>query len=132
MPTYNLLEYGKNYLKTSGALWNYYRDELTDEINANNGPNNNVINPKSFKYKTCITVSSYNAPRRITDEDSNLANNPNYEANKRGTREVKIAVSLKHLDNFWKSLNIPLVNCKVSLALSWSAICVITSMTKEY
>ena len=31
MPMYNLLEYSKNYLKTSGSLWNYYRDELTDE-----------------------------------------------------------------------------------------------------
>ena len=30
MPMYNLLEYSKNYLKTSGSLWNYYRDELTD------------------------------------------------------------------------------------------------------
>ena len=31
MPTYNLLDYCKNYSKTSGSLWNYYRDELTDE-----------------------------------------------------------------------------------------------------
>ena len=27
MPMYNLIEYSKNYLKTSGSLWNYYRDE---------------------------------------------------------------------------------------------------------
>ena len=46
---YNLLEYSKNYLKTSGSLWNYYRDELTDEANGNNGPNKNVNNSKSFK-----------------------------------------------------------------------------------
>ena len=31
MPLYNLLEYRKNYSKTSGSLWNHYRDELTDE-----------------------------------------------------------------------------------------------------
>ena len=54
--------------------------------------------------------------------------NPNYDQNKRGTKEGKIAVPLKHLDNFWKSLNIPLVNCEVSLALGWSETCVITSM----
>ena len=35
---YNLLQYSKNYSKTSGPLWNYYRDELTDEANDNNGP----------------------------------------------------------------------------------------------
>ena len=44
---YNLLEYSKNYSKTSGSLWIYYRDELTDETNDDNGPNKNVINSKS-------------------------------------------------------------------------------------
>ena len=39
MSMYNLLEYSKNYSKTSASLWNYYRDELTDETNDNNGPN---------------------------------------------------------------------------------------------
>ena len=74
-----------------------------------------VINSK---YKTSITGSTYNIPRRITDDDCNPVNNPNYDQNKRGTREVEIAVPLKHLGNFWSSLNILLVNCKVSLALS--------------
>ena len=63
MPTYNLLEYSKNYSKTSASLWNYYRDELTDETNDNNGTNKTVINSKSFKYKTSITGSTYNVPR---------------------------------------------------------------------
>ena len=39
MPMYNLLEYSKTYSKTSGSLWNYYSDELTDKTNDNNGPN---------------------------------------------------------------------------------------------
>ena len=43
IPMYNLLEYSKNYSKTSGSLWNYYRDELTGETNDDNDPNNNVI-----------------------------------------------------------------------------------------
>ena len=59
MPMYNLLEYGKNYLKTSASLWNYYRDELTDKTNDNNNPNKNVLNSNSFKYKTSITRSTY-------------------------------------------------------------------------
>ena len=45
---YNLLEYSKNNLKTSGSLWNNYRDELTDETNDDNGPNENVINSNSL------------------------------------------------------------------------------------
>ena len=112
-------------------MWNYYGDELTDETNDNNGLNINVINSKSFKYKTSITGSTYTFPRRMTGTDGNPVNNPNYDRNKRGTKEVEIAVPLKHLGNFWNSLNIPLINCEVSLALSWSETCVITSMEKR-
>ena len=100
MPMYNLLEYSKNYSKTSGSLWNYYRDELTDETNDNNGLNKNVINLKSFKYKTSITGSTYNV----------AATAEGYDANKEGTKKVEIAVSLKYLSNFWRTLDIPLIN----------------------
>ena len=47
---YNLLECSKNYSKTSGSLWNYYRDELTYQESDANGSNKNVINSKSFEY----------------------------------------------------------------------------------
>ena len=100
MPMYNLLEYSNNYSKTSDSLWNYYRDELTDDTIDNNGPNKNVIKSKSFKYKTSTTGSTCNVPRRITGADGNPVNNPNYDRNKRGTKEFKIAVPLKHLGNF--------------------------------
>ena len=131
MPMYNLLEYSKNYSKTSGSLWNYYRDELADETNDNNNPNKNVINSKSFKYKTNITGNTYDVARRITGADGNPANNPDYVPNKRGTKEAETAVPLKYLDNFWNSLNIPLVNREVALAVSWSATCVITNTEKR-
>ena len=121
MPMYNLLEYSKNYSKKSGSLCNYNRDELTDETNDDNGPNKNVINSKSFKYKTSITGRTYNVAVTATD----------YDANKEGTKEVEIAVPLKHLSNFWKMLDIPLINYEVSLALSWSENFVITSLEKD-
>ena len=44
---YNLIEYSKNYRKTTGILWNYYRDELTDDRNNNSFPNKDVINSDS-------------------------------------------------------------------------------------
>ena len=44
MPMYNLIEYSKNYRKTTGSLWNYYRDELSYDTNDNNNLNKNVIN----------------------------------------------------------------------------------------
>ena len=51
MPMYNLLEHSKNYRKTIGSLYNYYRDELNDDANLNNFANNNVISSNSFQYK---------------------------------------------------------------------------------
>ena len=131
MLMYNLLEYSKNYSKTSISLWNYYRDELTDETNDYNGPNKNVINSKAVKYKINITGSTYNAPRRITGADDNPVNNPNYDQNKEDPKNVETAVLLKHLGNFWNSLNRSLINCEVSLNLSWPANCITTSLEKR-
>ena len=118
---YNLLEYNKNHSNTSGSLRNYYRGELTDEKNDDNGPNKNIIISKSFKYKTSITGSTYNVAASAGD----------YDANKEGTKKIEIAVPLKQLRNFWKTLDIPLINCEASLSLSWSANCVITSLEKR-
>ena len=50
----------------------------------------------------------------------------NTEAN--GTKNsVKIAVPLKHLSNLWRSLEMPLINCKVELSLRWIEKCVLTT-----
>ena len=105
--------------------------ELSDEANNNKNPKKNVINSKSFKYKTSIIGNAYNVARRITDADGNPPNNPDYVTNKSSTKEVEIAVPLKYLGNFWDTLDIPLINYKVSLALTWSGNCVITSMEKR-
>ena len=51
MPMHNLLEHSKNYRKTVGSLYNYYRDELNDDANLNNFANNNVVSSNSFQYK---------------------------------------------------------------------------------
>ena len=58
MPMYNLLEYSKNYRKTIGSLYNYYRDELNDDANLNNFANNNVVSSNSFQYKNKIIGNS--------------------------------------------------------------------------
>ena len=71
MAMYNLIEYSKTYKNTTGTLWNYYRDELTDGRNHNNAPNENVITSKSFKYKTSVTRSTYNVDARITNAEGN-------------------------------------------------------------
>ena len=45
MPMYNLIEYSNNYSKTSGSLWQHYKDDLND----------NIADSKSFKFKVKIT-----------------------------------------------------------------------------
>ena len=102
MPMYNLIEYSDNYSDTSGSLWQFKRDEIinnADVTNDNNAP--------SFKYKANLI--------------GNTENN--------GTKnEVKIAVPLKYLSNFWRSLEIPLINCRAELSLAWNENCILTSL----
>ena len=71
-------------------------------------PNNNLANSKSFKSKIKITG------RTAAD----------------GTeKDVEIMVPLMYLSNFWRTLEMPLINCEISLILTWSSICVITNST---
>ena len=121
MPMYNLLEYSKNYRKTIGSLYNYYRDELTNDGNNNNFDNRNVVNSEAFKYKNKITGNTYNVD----------AGAQGYDVNKNGTQEVELAIPLKYLGNFWRALNIPLISCEVSLELKWDKNCVITSLEQR-
>ena len=102
-------------------MWNYYKDE----------PNNNPFNPRvgnnpptsnynadpiksseSFKYKNNITGKTSNA---------NQENSENTEQGNTKTKtNLKIVFPLKHLSNFWRVLDIPLINREISLALTWS------------
>ena len=117
MPMYNLLEYSKNYRKTIGSFYNYYRDELGG--NANN--NDNTVNSNNFRYKNKITGNTYNVE----------AGAECYIANKNGTQKIELAIALKYLGNFWRALNIPLISCKISLELKWNKDCIITSLERR-
>ena len=66
MPMYNLLEYSKNYRKTIGSLYNYYRDELNnDDADNNNFANNNVVSSNTFNYKNKTIGNTYNVDSTI-------------------------------------------------------------------
>ena len=129
MPMYNLLEYSKNYRKTIGSLYNYYKDELNDDADLNNNGNNNVVSSNSFQYKNKTIENTYDTNSTIPNPagGARIAN-PNYDANRSGKSDVELAISLKYLDNFWRALNIPLISCEVSLELKWNKNCVITSL----
>ena len=99
MPMHNLIEYSDNYSDTSSSLWEIDKiDNNANVTNDNNAP--------SFKYKASI----------IGNTKSN------------GTKNgVKIAAPLKYLSNFGRSLEVPLINCKIKLSLNWIKNCVLTS-----
>ena len=112
MPMYNLLEYSKNYRKTTGSLWNYYRDEPSRIIGANN-ITHSILNSEFFYYKANFMENG------VTHD--NLTKN-----------YVKVVVLLIHLSNFWRHLDIPLINCEVELILTWFKNCVlIDKSTRE-
>ena len=128
---YNLLEYSKNYRKTIGSLYNYYRDELRDDNDNDNFGNIKVVNSEAFKYKNKIIENTYNVDSIRVAAAGGREPNPDYRANLSGTSNVILAIPLKHLGNFWRALNIPLISCEVSLELKWHKNCVITSIQRE-
>ena len=75
--------------------------------------------------------NTYNVDEKITDDDGNEVDNPKYDANKVGKIETGVFIPLKHLSNFWRSLNIPLINCEAELILSWLKKCVLADMTTK-
>ena len=97
---YNLLEHCKKYRKTTGSLWNYYRDQPSNPLS---------LNSESLKYNTSIVGK---APQ---DNDS-LTN-------------VKVVIPLKHLSNFLEGFKYTLINYEVKLVLTSSKNCVLADMT---
>ena len=83
MPMYNLIEYSDNYADTTVSLWRFRRDEIINNANVTNDNN-----AHSFKYKSSIIGNANDNGRKSN---------------------VKIAVPLRHLRNFWKSLEMPLI-----------------------
>ena len=93
MPIYNVIEYSDNYSDISGRLWGFKRDEIDNNANVTNNDNAPL-----FKYK------------------ASLIGNARKRWNKKWS---KIAVPLKYLSNFWRSLEMPLINCKIELSFKW-------------
>ena len=101
MSMYNLIEYSDNYSDTWGSLWQFKRDKIEGNNDLTVDANHIPNNSSSYKYKSSL----------ITNRNG-----------------VKIAVPLKYLSNFWRSLEIQLINCKVEFSLTWNENCILTSL----
>ena len=107
MPMYNLIEYSDNYQDSSATLYQYKRDELPeDDAVADLAADNS----DSLRYKIKLLGN-------VTEVAGDAA----------GVRrlDVKVVVPLKSLSNFFRSLEMPLINCKIKLNLTWKKECVI-------
>ena len=105
MPMYNLLEYSYNYKDTSGSLYQFKRDE-SPMNNARNLINISLNNSSSFKYKSNILG------KRVNVNNNGVL------------RDAKIVVPLKYVSNSFRSLEMPLINCKIHSELNWIKDCV--------
>ena len=103
IPMYNLIEYSDNYAKTTGSLWQYCKDIPARDAN-------NIIE----EFTGGNTTDSFNFKAKITGQTGN-----------NGTKDVEIMVPLKYLSNFWRTLEVPLINCQVNLILTWSSTCIL-------
>ena len=105
MPMYNLTEYSDNYSDTPGTLWQFKRDKLLA-----NKADLTMINFQSFKYIAALVVKTVNR----NDGQSSV-------------KDAKIVVPLNYLSNFCRSLEMPVINCKVYLELNWIENCSLSS-----
>ena len=103
MHMYNLIEYSDDYSDTSGSLWQFKKDEV---------PNNNadltIDNSESFRCKAALVGKTKDAASGTNSS----------------VKDAKIVV---HLSNYWRSLEMPLTNCKVYLELNWIEDCILSS-----
>ena len=105
MPMYNLIEYSDNCSKTSESLWQYCKDiHAVDDDNA-------IV---KFTYNSL--TDSFNFKAKMTAQTGDYR-----------TKNVETMVSVKYLSNFWRALEMPLINCKVNLILTRSKRCIIVS-----
>ena len=108
MPMYNLLECSQDYSMTSGSLWNYFREEIDDV-------DDNAWGGKTFKYKTKIVGKTpKRPPRSVNEGDANWSPQPAVP-----NLNVEFTTPLKYPSNYWRSLDLPLINCKTELDLSY-------------
>ena len=106
VPMYNLIEYSGNYSKTSRILWQYCRDvstvnddcAITDFTEAN------------------ATTDSFSLEGKITGQTGN-----------NGTKNIETMIPLKYLSNFWRTLEMSLIDCEDTLDLNWSENCFIVA-----
>ena len=116
MPMYNLLEYGNNYSMTLTSLWNCYRDKVNYSANETDDNDHKINNNKT------TTNKFFESKTKIIGSTSNSNN----------VLDAEVTAPLKYLSNFWKSSDLPLIDCEIKLDLRWTKNCVISEISKTF
>ena len=120
MPMYDMLEYSQKLFHDIRSLWNYYRDEI-DNVN------DNALDSKEFKYQTKIVGKN----QKDEKDQNDCYKNPDGTHSRWSPQppvpalNAEVTIPFKYLSTFWRFLDLPLINCKIELDLSWTKNCVL-------
>ena len=125
MNLYNMLEYSDKYTDTTGSLYQYKRPEPRDA-------NGNVVNLattlSSFKYQSGLVQKQLTTP----NSENVLANTgPNFANAHRIWKNIKIVVPLKYISNFFRNLELSLINTKLYMELNWTKYSVLCNQNQN-
>ena len=114
MNLYNLLEYSDKYADTTGSLYQYQRPEPRD---ANSNVGNLGTALSSLKYQSGLVQKQLTTPN---SENVPANTDPNFANIHRIWKNIRIVVPLKHISNFCRNLELPLINTKLCMELNWT------------
>ena len=115
MELYNMLEYSDNYADTTASLYQYQRPKPRD--------NNGVLNDLTAAYSSSFKYQSGLVQKQLTGNNSapvNAGADPNFNVDHRLWKNIKIVVPLKYVSNFFRSLELPLINTKLYMEVNWT------------
>ena len=121
----NMQEYSYNYTDTTGSLYQYKRSEPRDA-------NGNVVNLattlSSFKYQSGIVQEQLTTPN-LENVPANI--DPNFANAHKIWKNIKIVAPLKYISNFFRNLELPLINTKLYMELNWTKYSVLCNQNQN-
>ena len=122
---YNMLEYSDNYADTTASLYQYKRPERRDN-------NDNIVNLgtalSSFKYQSGLVQKQLTTPN---SENVPANTDPNFANAHRIWKNIKIVLPLKYISNFFRNLELPLINTKLCMELNWTKYSVLCNQNQN-
>ena len=120
-----MLEYSDNYADTTGSLYQYKRSEPRD---ANGNVGNLGTALSSFKHQSRLIQKQLTTPN---SENVPAKTDPNFANAHKTLKNIKIVVPLKYISNFFRNLELPLINTKLYMELNWTKYSVLCNQNQN-